>query len=124
MTEQVKYRTREQARQNRLRQRLDALQTPKKTDPADFNVACQQFKQVCQQIKEFAGFEEFYGGFDEAMAFLQSPAFAADKVQGTYLFGLWQGADKAATYAAAQLGIDQPDWWYRCWGKNKGEGEA
>ena len=115
----TQYRTREQAQQEKLKMRLDALQTPAKTDNTEFLAACEQFRQVCDQIKAFAGLAEFYGGFDEAMEFLQCAAFAADKVQGTYLFSLWQGADKAATYAAKQLGIGQPDWWYQCWGKSK-----
>lgn len=112
----MKYKTREQSQQETLKKRLDAMQTPRSTDPAAFDAACGAFKEVCAQIKEFAGFDDFKGGFEEAMAFLQCAAFAADKAQGTYLFSLWQGADKAVTYEAGKIGLGQPEWWYRCWG--------
>jgi hypothetical protein len=81
----------------------------------EFEAACAQFRQVCGMIKEFAGLDEFTGGFDEAMEFIQSEAFTANLVQGTYLFSLWQGADKAATYAGSKCGFGQPEWWYHCW---------
>jgi len=99
-----------------LKRRLDIMQTPKTTDHTAFETACEQFRQVCKQIEEFAEINGFQGGFEEAMAFLNSSAFVADKVTGTYLFSLWQGADKAATYEASKLGIGQPEWWHQCWG--------
>ena len=81
----------------------------------EYLVACGQFRTVCGMIKEFAGLDKFTGGFDEAMDFIQSAPFMANIVQGTYLFSLWQGADKAATYAADKIGLGQPEWWYDCW---------
>ena len=63
----VTYRTREQAKQEKLNRRINALLTPTKTDDTEFLAACEQFRQVCAQIKEFAGLTEFYGGFEEAM---------------------------------------------------------
>ena len=81
----------------------------------EYLAACEQFRTVCGMIKEFAGLEKFTGGFDEAMEFIQSAPFMANMVQGTYLFSLWQGADKAATYAADKVGFGQPEWWYDCW---------
>jgi hypothetical protein len=85
-------------------------------DRTDLETAYAQFREVCSQIQTFAGLTSFKGGFDEAIAFLKSDAFAADKLTGTYLFSLWQGADKAATYEAAKIGIGQPAWWKECWG--------
>jgi len=81
----------------------------------EYLAACEQFRTVCGMIKEFAGLDEFTGGFDEAMKFIKSEPFMANMVQGTYLFSLWQGADKAATYAADKIGLGQPEWWYDCW---------
>ena len=81
----------------------------------EYLTACAQFRTVCGLIKTFAGLDEFTGGFDEAMEFVQGEAFMANMVQGNYLFSLWQGADKAATYAASKIGIGQPEWWYDCW---------
>jgi hypothetical protein len=84
-------------------------------DMTAFVAACAQFRQVCTQIQSFAGLDAFQGGFDEAMAFLQSAAFAADKTEGNYLFTLWVGADKYATYEAGKIGLGQPAWWHDCW---------
>ena len=81
----------------------------------EYLAACAQFRTVCGMIQEFAGLDNFTGGFDEAMEFIQSETFMANLVQGTYLFSLWQGADKAATYAADKIGLGQPEWWYDCW---------
>ena len=111
----MEYKTREQVRQEALAAQMRALKTPKNTDTTDFEAAMKQFRDVCKMIEDFSGIADFHGGFDEAMQFLASAAFAADKTQGTYLFSLWQGADKAATYEAAKCGVGQPEWWYQCW---------
>ena len=95
--------------------------TPEPPDPEyqrryqEYLAACEQFRTVCGIIKEFAGLDKFTGGFDEAMEFIKSEAFVSNMIQGTYLFSLWQGADKAATYAADKVGLGQPEWWYDCW---------
>lgn len=112
----INYRKYKDVQVEELKHRLDIMQTPKSSDRTAFEAACEQFRQVCKQIEEFAGIEGFRGGFEEAIAFLNSSAFATDRVTGTYLFSLWQGADKAATYEASKLGIGQPDWWHQCWG--------
>lgn len=111
----MKIKKKEQVRREDMELLLNDMKTPRSTDTTDFEAACDVFRSVCSQIKTFAGLETFRGGFEEALAFLNSEAFVNDKLTGTYLFSLWQGADKSVTYEASKVGIGQPDWWKKCW---------
>ncbi len=109
------YKPKDQVRLEDQRRLMQDRNTPKSTDMTNFEAACDTFRSICEQIKTFAGLETFRGGFEEALAFLNSEAFINDKLTGTYLFSLWQGADKSVTYEASKVGIGQPDWWKKCW---------
>ena len=82
---------------------------------AEFEAACETFRQVCHDIEVATGIQGFKGGFDEMLAFQQTDI--ANTQQGLMLAMRWSAADKLRTYIAdRKLKIGQPAWWKRCWG--------
>ena len=87
-------------------------------DYTNFNLACEQFRQVCMQIREFTGIQDFKGGFNEFASLLNSNAFQTNPVQGNTLALLWSGANEYCIYEGSKVGLGQPEWWYKCWNGN------
>ena len=81
---------------------------------AEFEAACEAFRQVCKDIETATGIQGFKGGFDEMFAFQQSEA--ATTQIGLTLAMRWSAADKLCTYIANKMKIGQPAWWKKCWG--------
>ena len=82
---------------------------------AEFEAACENFRNVCHEISEATGIQDFKGGFDEMLEFQQSDI--ANTQVGLALAMKWSAADKLCTYIAdRKLKIGQPAWWKRCWG--------
>lgn len=86
-------------------------------DTTAFDQACEAFKMVCREIKEKANLSVFYGGFDE-MAEYQNSEFAGT-LEGLKLAILWSSANELCKYEGAKIGLNQPQWWYKCWNITK-----
>ena len=80
---------------------------------AEFDTACEKFREICREIGTLIGNADFKGGFDEMAEFETSEAAASEA--GIALSVKWIAADKLCTYLAGKLGIGQPEWWYQCW---------
>lgn len=99
---------------------VDKLRADYKADDSDetaaeFEAACQNFRQVCAEIQQAIGVEDFKGGFDEMLVFQNSPI--AQTTEGLALAMRWSAANSLCTYIAdRKLKIGQPAWWKRCWG--------
>ena len=95
---------------------------PQPPDMTAFNAACEQFRTVCAQIAQAADLEGFKGGFDEMVEFQQAPIYAT--IPGLQLAVAWSAANELCKYAADQVGLGQPEWWYDCWRQVEPELEA
>ena len=85
----------------------------KAIDNTDFNNACQMFRQICSQIGTLIEDENFKGGYDDMLTFYNHEAYKTDK--GVQLAIAWSGCNDLCKYEASKIGLDSPEWWYRCW---------
>lgn len=109
----MKIISKQKFKEQQIQDKLISLITPKTTDRTEFEIACQQFRNICEEIRKFLNIDEFKGGFDEIMLFQNSPI--ANTNEGLFLAMKWNAANNLCTYLANKLGIGQPDWWKECW---------
>lgn len=88
-------------------------------DTADFEYACMYFRQICGEIGKLIGNNDFKGGYDDMTVFYEHDAYKTDK--GMQLAIAWSGCNDLCKYEAGKLGIDSPEWWYRCWQSQTGQ---
>ena len=80
---------------------------------ADFDKACNQFRQICNEIGILIGNNDFHGGYDDMVGFYEHESYKTNK--GLQLAIAWSGCNDLCKYEAGKLGIGSPEWWYRCW---------
>lgn len=80
---------------------------------ADFDNACNQFRQICHEIGILIDDDDFRGGYDDMVGFYEHESYKTDK--GLQLAIAWSGCNDLCKYEAGKLGIGSPEWWYRCW---------
>ena len=81
-------------------------------ETAPYN-ACQYFRQICHEIGELINDPNFKGGYDDMLIFYNHDAYKTDK--GLQLAIAWSGCNDLCKYEANKLGINSPEWWYKCW---------
>lgn len=81
----------------------------------EFEQACEMFRTLCAQIGTFIGNPDFHGGFGEMAAFAQSEAYQNNPVLGNTLSIQWSALNEECKYFGSRIGLQQPNWWYRCW---------
>jgi hypothetical protein len=81
----------------------------------EFEQACVMFRALCSQIGQFISNPDFHGGFGEMATFAQSEAYQQNPVMGNTLSIQWAALNEECKYFGSRIGLNQPDWWYRCW---------
>ena len=81
----------------------------------EFAQACVMFRALCAQIGQFIGNADFHGGFGEMATFAQSEAYQQNPIMGNTLSIQWAALNEECKYFGSRIGLNQPDWWYRCW---------
>lgn len=85
------------------------------THEEEFEEACAMFRTLCAQIGQFIGNPDFHGGFGEMASFASSEAYQQNPVMGNTLSIQWSALNEECKYFGSRIGLNQPDWWYRCW---------
>lgn len=116
MSKMLKILSKEQFEEQSLIQKIKndyKIDTSEETQQ-EFEMACENFRQVCYQIGQAIGNPDFKGGFDEMLEFQNSEV--ANTQLGLLLAMKWSAADKLCTYIAdRKIKIGQPAWWKQCW---------
>lgn len=87
----------------------------KPTHEQEFEAACAMFRTLCAQIGQFIGNPDFHGGFGEMAGFAQSEAYQQNPVMGNTLAIQWSALNEECKYFGSRIGLNQPNWYYRCW---------
>ena len=95
---------------------VEVSKNKKEINTVDFDNACQVFRQICSQIGELIEDENFKGGYDDMMTFYNHPAYKTDK--GLQLAMAWSGCNDLCKYEGNKIGLNSPEWWYKCWENN------
>lgn len=127
----LKIKTPEAIKKENFERKLQALVTPRETDPTEFNESCEQFRTLCHTIGQIIGDDSFKGGFDEIsklFAFISKLDLTSTQdliiyAQTTQLVFSWIALNESCKYLGSKLGYNQPAWWYQCWSMETNESQ-
>ena len=86
-------------------------------DTTNFDNACSYFRQICQQIGTLINEPNFKGGYDDMITFYSNNQYKTD--EGMQLAIAWSGCNDLCRYEANKIGLNSPEWWYKCWQDNQ-----
>ena len=115
----MQIKKREQVQRENLERIVNDMRTPRSSNEAGFNTACEKFREQCLLMRELINDQTFMGGHEQMYAVRISDKWDDPRVQQCHRD--ISDLNQWCLHEAHKLGLESPDWWFKCWGISKEE---